>query len=70
MGIRMLLLLFCVPGSVYMCVGVCVCVILQPLHLIDVEPESHILLFNSESLWQVIMNVLYSTHSAEAASVD
>lgn len=48
----------------------CVCVHMPvSLHLIHVKPQSHILFFNPEPLRQIIVNVLYCSHSAEAASV-
>lgn len=47
----------------------CVCVCLEPFHLVHVKPQSHILFFNPEPLRQIVVNVLYRSHAAEAASV-
>lgn len=38
-------------------------------HLTVVEPESHVLLLDAESLRQVQVDVLDGTHAAEAACV-
>lgn len=39
------------------------------LHLIHEKPQSHILFFNPKPLRQILVNVLYCSHSAKAASV-